>query len=430
MPVTDFTLVSRSLTARLFSTVTTVLTVAVAVALLLVLLGMRDSGQKAFERGTGNMHLLLTRDSSPLQSVLNSVYYAGVPRRAIDWASFQELRTNYPWAFAIPSQIGDSYKGRPVLATTPEFFTAFEPSPGEPWRVAEGELFNDDFEIVVGADAARVLGMTVGQRISVTHGAPGPGGVLPEGAHVHDEFVFTVVGLLEPTGSAHDRALFTSLDSSWTLHAHDRRLVGLGPDIPLTTPADVTDADRLITAVYARLLTRPGRDVTAVLQQVFEQLRADPTITVAAPGDEVRRLFAIVSNLDRIIIGIAFVVLAASGVSIMLALYNTMEQRRRQIAVLRVLGASRGKVFGLVMTESALIGLLGFAAGLVGSLLGARVVADQMYHRLGIVVDPSIDPRIAFGVALGTIALATVAGLVPAFVAYRVSVVRNLRPAA
>ncbi|MEM7755302.1 MAG: ABC transporter permease [Planctomycetota bacterium] len=430
MPVTDFTLVSKSLTARTFSTVTTIVTVAVAVALLLVLLGMRDSGRKAFERGTGNMHLLLSRDASPLVSVLNSVYYAGAPRRPIDWASFQDLSQRYPWAFAIPTQIGDSYRGRPVLATTPEFFTAFEPSPGEPWELAEGAFFDDHFELVIGSDAARALGIVVGQRLSVTHGAPGPGGVLPEGAHVHDEFVYTVVGILEPTGSAHDRALFSDLDSSWTLHAHDRRLVALGPDIPLTTPADVTDADRLITAVYARLLTRPGRDVTAVLQQVFEQLRADPTITVAAPSDEVRQLFQIVSNLDRIIIGIAFVVLAASGVSIMLALYNTMEQRRRQIAVLRVLGATRGKVFGLVMTESAIIGIAGFAAGLIGSLVGAQIVAGQMYDRLGLVVDPTIDPRIAFGVAVGTVALATVAGLVPALVAYRVSVVRNLRPAA
>ncbi|MEM1186102.1 MAG: ABC transporter permease [Planctomycetota bacterium] len=430
MPVTDFTFVSRSLSARTFSTITTILTVAVAVALLLVLLGMRDSGRKAFERGTGNMHLLLSRDASPLVSVLNGVYYAGAPRRPIDWASYQQIQQQYPWAWAIPTQIGDSFKGRPVLATTTEFFTAFEPSPGEPWQIAEGRFFETSFELVVGADAAKALGLTVGQRLSVTHGAPGPGGKLPEGAHVHDEFVYQIVGILKPTGSAHDRSLFSDLDSSWTLHAHDRRLVSEGPNIALTTPADLTDADRLITGIYCRLITRPGRDVTAVLQQVFEQLRADPTITVAQPSDEVRKLFAIVSNLDQIIIGIAFVVLAASGVSIMLALYNTMEQRRRQIAVLRVLGATRGKIFGLVMTESALIGIFGFVVGLVGSLIGATVVADLMYQRLGIVVDPSIDPKIAFGVALGTVALATIAGLVPAIVAYRVSVVRNLRPAA
>jgi putative ABC transport system permease protein len=430
MPVTDFTFVSRSLTARTFSTVTTALTVAVAVALLLVLLGMRDSGRKAFDRGTGNMHLLISRDASPLVSVLNGIYYAGAPRRPISWVEYNRLATQYPWAWAIPTQIGDSYKGRPVLATEANFFTDFEPSPGEPWQIAEGRFFEDHFEVVVGADAARTLGLVIGQEIALTHGAPGPGGVLPEGAHAHGEFPFTIVGILAPTGSAHDRALFTNLTSSWTLHAHDRRLRDLGPDIATTTPDDLIEADKLITGIYTRTLTRPGRDAAAVLQQVFNQLRADTSITVAQPAQQVGQLFSIVSNLDRIIIGIAFVVLAASGVSIMLALYNTMEQRRRQIAVLRVLGATRGKVFGLIMTESAIIGLVGFVAGVIASLLGAQIVAGQMYQRLGIVVDPSVDPKIIVAVGIGTVALATVAGIVPAMVAYRVSVVRNLRPAA
>lgn len=430
MAVTDFTFVARSLTARTFSTVTTGVTVAVAVALLLVLLGMRDAGRKAFDRGTGNMHLLISRDASPLESVLNGIYYAGAPRRPIAWNEYEALASRFPWAFAIPTQIGDSYKGRAVMATTPEFFSAFEPNPGEAWRFAQGAAFDGDFEIVAGADAARSLGLALGQEISLTHGAPGPGGRLPEGAHSHGEFPFTVVGILEPTGSAHDRAMFTNLESSWTLHAHDRRLAEAGPGISVTTPDDLIEQDKLITGIYTRTLTRPGRDASAVLQQVFDQLRRDPTITVAQPAQEVGRLFAIVGNLDRIIIGIAFVVLLASGVSIMLALYNTMEQRRRQIAVLRVLGATRGRVFGLIMTESAIIGLLGFGIGILGALIGAQVVADQMYQQLGIVVDPSVDARIIVGVGIGTVALATLAGIVPAVAAYRVSVVRNLRPAA
>ncbi|MBZ0173262.1 MAG: FtsX-like permease family protein, partial [Phycisphaerales bacterium] len=218
--------------------------------------------------------------------------------------------------------------------------------------------------------------------------------------------------------------------SAWVLHAHDRRLRDLGPDAGVTTEADLLGEDRKITGVYARVLTRPGSDVTAVLQQVFNMLRGDPTLTVAAPDQEIGKLFVIVSNVDRIIVALASTVLVVGAVTIMLVLYQAMEQRRRQIAVLRVLGCSRMRVFGLVVTESAVIGTAGAAAGVVVSLVGARVVADQLYQRLNLVIEPGLEPRIVLGVALGTIVLASVAGLVPAIAAYRTGVIRNLRPIA
>ena len=106
-------------------------------------------------------------------------------------------------------------------------------------------------------------------------------------------------------------------------------------------------------------MTRAGSDATAVLAQVFDQLRRDTSITVAQPAQQINNLFTIVGNIDKIFLGLAGVVMISSGIAVMLALYNSMEQRRRQIAVLRVLGCSRGRIFGLVMTESAMLGLLG-----------------------------------------------------------------------
>src|SRR5262245_43833020 len=135
--MTDFTIILRSLHARLFSTLTTVVSVAVAVALMLVLLSMKDSGQQAFERGSGNMHLLVSADSSPLTSVLNGVFYANPPSRWIAWSRFQEIASDpritgdpanasLAPGFAIPNQQGDSYRGSfPTLATTPDFFSKF-----------------------------------------------------------------------------------------------------------------------------------------------------------------------------------------------------------------------------------------------------------------------------------------------------------------
>lgn len=428
--MSDWTIILRSLTSRMFSTVVTVLTVAVAVALLVVLASMRDAGRRAFERGSGDMHLLISADASPLVSVLNGIFYANPPRRPLTWERYTRLVAELPAQWAIPTQIGDSYMGLPVLATTPEFFTHFRPDGRNPWRLASGRFFERPFEVVVGARAARATGLRPGDRIHLTHGIPRSRQARDPDApdpHVHYDFTYEVVGVLEPSGSSHDRALFTDLTSSWIIHAHDRR-TRQDPSIKATTEEDLTPGDRLITGVYLRLLTRPGSDTPANLPQVFDMLRRDPSLTVAQPRQEIDRLFVIVSDLNQIFLAIGACVLLAGGVGIMLALYNSMEARRRQIAVLRVLGASRPRVFGLVLTESALIGLMGAVAGSAFAALGARLVAAALKSRLGVVVTPELPPRVLLLVITGTVLLAALAGLIPAVMAYRTSVARNLRP--
>lgn len=434
MAMTDFSIIRRSMTARLFSTITTIVTVAVSVGLMLTLLSMRDAGERAFERGAGNMHLIVSRDSSPLVSVLNGVFYANAPARPIGWDEFLRLTDPaspdaLPLDWAIPIQLGDSYRGLPVLATNNDFFEKFQPDPDVAWSFADGQAFARELEVVVGAAAARQTGLRVGDSIYLTHGigraSSGESGM--NAPHEHREFLFKVVGILAPTGASHDRALFVSLESSWILHAHDRRLVD-DPRASVTSIADLTDADRLITGMYLRVLTRPGQSASAMLPVVFSTLRADPTFTVAAPSDQIRSLFTIVGSIDQIFIAMAAVVMVSSGIAIMLALYNSMDQRRRQIAVLRVLGASRARVFGLVLTESAVLGLLGAAAGVVLCLLGSQLVATVMRGRLGLVVEPILPPDSALLVCAATIMLASLAGLTPALMAYRTPVARNLKP--
>jgi putative ABC transport system permease protein len=449
--MTDWTIILRSMSSRLFSTITTIITVAVAVALLLVLVTMREAGSKAFERGCGDMHLLVTAEDSPLVSVLNAVFYANPPRRPLLWARYEQLLKQAPWKYAVPVQQGDSYGGQPVLATSEDFFTKFQPNVGEAWELREGRFFKANFEVVVGAAAARATGLKLNDRIHLTHGSGMSRGDGQAAPHVHEEFTYTVVGILKPTGGSHDRALLTSIESTWLIHAHERIEKEHGheehaakpgeaahdhaehadhddhDEAPIT-PADLIDTDRKITGVYLRLVTREGSEVPANLQQVFDQLRRDTTINVAAPFSEIRKLDIIVGNVNRLFVAVSLAVLLSSGVAIMLALYNSMEQRRRQIAVLRVLGASGGRIFGLVLTESALIGLIGACAGIALGFIGSVIAAGLMKDQLGLVVSPALSlPHILILLA-GTVALASIAGIVPAATAYRTSVASHLRP--
>ena len=400
MSITDFTIIRRSLTSRLFSTVTTALTVAIAVGMLLVLLAMMDAGKQAFRRGSGDMHLLVSKEPSALVSVLNGIFYAGAPAAPISHAELQRIQSDPRVAMAIPNQQGDSYSGLPVMATETAFFTDFAPTPGEPWEFAEGRVFDKPFEVVLGAKAAEMTGLRLGETIALTHGRAGAE------AHVHNEFQYTVVGILEPTGSTHDRTVFTDLIGAWTVHAHDRRL-----------------------RVYIRAAARRGSNASAALAPLAYQLRQQGFM-VAEPTKEIDKLFRIVGNINVILVAMAVVVMVSSAVSIMVALYNSMEQRKRQIAVLRVLGASRGRVFGLVLTESAMLGLLGAIGGVLLAILGGFAVAEALRAILGIVVTPVYPPEWIMLVIVSAVALAALAGIVPAMVAYRTSVAKSLRPAA
>ncbi|MFN0012392.1 MAG: ABC transporter permease [Phycisphaerales bacterium] len=420
MALTDMGIVVRSLRVRLFSTATTVALVGVSVALMLTILSMREAGRRAFERGTGNMHILVSADASPLVSVLNSVFYARAPQRALEWTRFEQIASDPRVDWAIPVQQGDSFRGFPTMATTPEFFTKFKPDADTEWKLAAGAFFGGHFDVVMGATAARETGVQVGEKIVIAHG-------MGEGAHGHDEHAMTVAGVLEPTGSAHDRAVFISVMSTWLIHAEENRLAE-SADAAEPTPENLLPAEKQITGAYIAVKGRAGSSAPPMVPVVFNDLRKDPSITVALPGQEIGKLFTIVSNIDQVFVALAAAVLVCSGFAVMLALYNSMDQRRRQIAVLRVLGASRARVFGLILSESAVIGLAGAAAGVLICLVGVQMTASVMKARLGLVIDAAIDPRMAIVVAGGTLLLACVAGLVPAVMGYRTSVARSLRP--
>ena len=426
--MSDLSIVLRSLAVRRFSTTAVVLLVAMSAGLLLAILSLRTAGARAFERGTGNAHLLVSRDGSPLVSVLNGLFYANPPRAPIEEAKVNELRASFPWAMFVPTAIGDSYRDFPVIATTTEFFTKFEPALDEPWGFAAGRAFDKNFEVVIGSAVARETRMPIGSKIVFTHGSHlsrEDGGPAIE-PHVHEEYAFTVVGILEPTGSPHDRALFCSLESSWIMHAHDR--FEREGRHKLVTADDLEEQDRVVTGILLRLPSRDPNSAPPALVSQYDKLRRDSSLTVALPANEVQRLFGIVASLDVIFIAMAAATLVFAAAAILLSMINSMAERRRQVAILRVLGASRARIFWLVLTESTVIGLAGSLAGILLCVVVLFIASRWMLGEHGILIAPQLDPRSTVLVAMATTLLAALAGLAPAVLAYRTSVARNLRP--
>ncbi|MFZ9915989.1 MAG: ABC transporter permease, partial [Phycisphaerales bacterium] len=302
----------------------------------------------------------------------------------------------------------------------------FQPGAGEPWQFREGRAFERDFEIVIGSGVARETGLRLGAKIVLTHGSGKSREGVDEHAHEHREYLFEVVGILAPTGSPHDRALFSNLESSWILHAHDR-FERQGQHKTVTRD-DLVAEDRVVTGVLLRLPSREASAAPPALVSQYDRLRRDGSITAALPSNEVQRLFDIVASIDVLFVAMAAATLVSSGVAILLSMVNSMAERRRQVAILRVLGASRGRIFMLVLTESTLIGLAGAALGIATCAVVLFAATKWLLGAHGIVIAPELDPRSAVLVAMGTTILAAIAGLAPSFLAYRTSVARALRP--
>ncbi len=489
MALTDFAIIRRSLAARAFATAVTVLMVAIAAGLTLVLLCMPGASRDAFERSAGDMHMVVSRDASPLTAVLNNVFYANAPRRALTWAQYEDITRRFPLEYAVPVQLGDSYRGRKVVATDETFFQAFRPSADSMWTFAAGRPFETDFEAVLGADVAASLGLGLEDQLVLTHGIVGDRGpvAMPDTVpapvesdppddhdhthddhdhdhdhdhaddehdhdhdhgdddhahdgddhghthdhgpgHVHDEYGFKVVGVLDRTGGPVDRVILINLNSTWILHAHDRIEREAGGHIERIGVDELTEADRLITGIYIRVAARAGAQMSGAQQQVFSALRTDPQIMVADPVQEVTNLFEIIGYVDGLMFAMAIIVMVSSALSIMLVLYSSMAQRRRQIAVLRVLGCSRPRIFGMVLTESAVIGAIGAILGVALAYLGGIIVAGSVRQALGLSINVVYPLQSTLLIVVGVILLAAAAGVVPAMAAYRTAVVRHLRP--
>lgn len=417
--MSDLRIVLRSLRIRLVSTSVSIALVAISVGVLLTLLSLREAGRESFRRGLGNSHLLISAEESPLSTVLNSLFYVNPPRNALPMSVVDEISSMFPWAWAIPTQLGDSYAGLPVLAVGEGYFEHVEPVDGKPWALARGSWPTSPFHVVLGSDAAARTRLNVGDHIHLSHGSD-------HDHHVHDEFSFDVVGILSPSESQHDRVVFVPLEGSWLVHAIERRHADGGEEPH--GPEDLLDSDRLATGVLLRLPTRENRSGSASLQLLHDTLRRDDRVTVASPTAQIDRLWSIVSGVDAIFIAMAGAVLLSSSVSIMLSLWTSMELRRRQFAILRVLGATKGRVLGLVIGESLIIGFLGSAIGIALAWAGGFAAAAALQARTGVRIEPHLDVRFTLLVAAATVALAALAGIAPAIRAYRTNVAHHLRP--
>lgn len=450
---------------RTVPTLLTILSVALAVGLISAVLTLREETRKRFEEEGQAFDLVVGAKGSPLQLVLSSVYFMDQPTGNISVADYEHLKndTEYVEA-AFPIAMGDSYAGFRIVGTVPELFdhTWESPSTGairHPFAMAEGDRFHAPMQAVIGAVVARQTGLKVGDDFISVHGMI----ELPEGLreHDHSDMPYIVTGIMAPSNSPYDRAIFCSLDSVWLAHGahahgheeghddHDHRDHDHAHedhdhdddhahedhdhdhdhahDSESATTAEKydavlnRDASSMVTAVLVQLKS------PALRFQYQEIIRETTNVMAAIPIQEIAKLFdQFLETIKTVMLAVGYLVVVISALSILIGLYLSIVQRKRDLAIMRALGASAYEIFGAVLIEAFLVTLLGIGFGwLLGN--GVTYVLGQYLARTyGLVITPFGITREELN-AFATVAfMGLVAGILPAWQAYDSDVARDL----
>jgi len=440
---------------RKLTTIMTILSVALAVGLISAVLVMREETRKRFEEEGDEFDIVVGAKGAPLQLVLSSVYFLDAPTGNIRMSDLETVRQDDRVKSAYPILLGDSYQGTYRIVGTDRGLMdhVFERSMKTPFKLADGRYFEKSMEAVIGARVAEETGLKVNDTFVGTHGY-----VKSDFAHVHEADPYTVVGIMEPSQTPNDRAVFCDMKSVWDIHAHEPvDLLWEDTEAPLEDAAahdaggehedhgddaheghpeeeghDHAEGEAhghahdhgdnpMITAVLVTLRSPTER---------FEFMRYvnDTTsIMAAVPILEIQKLYnQFLGMAKAVLLAIGYLVVVISALSILIGLYLSIIQRKRDLAVMRALGASAGEIFGAVIIEAFWISVLGLIAGwFLGSIV-CWGLSGYLTERTGFTI-PAFTVTAEMVTAYSIVLLmGMLAGILPAWQAYRTDIARDL----
>lgn len=410
-------LVRRSLRTHALSTSVTVFSTALATGLVMAVFAVSQQSRSAFAGGPLGFDAVLGARGSQLQLVLNTVFHLETSPGNVPWSLYEEVREDPRVALAIPYALGDNYQGHRIVGTTSELFTDFEYEKGKKLAFQPGGRPFDPArrEAVLGARVARETGFGIGSHFQPAHGVERN---LVEEHHHEEEYV--VCGVLENSNTPNDRVIWIPVEGVYRMSGHELR--GSGESY---VPEDGVPIEEHHKELSAVLLDLEGRGSGFQLADRYN--RQGKEATFAWPiGASMAELLDKLGWVNRILELVAYLVMVVALGSILASLYNTMNERRREFAILRSLGARRRTLFAVILLEAQTIALLGSLVGFgvfALVLLGAgRVVREET----GVVLDPWVWNDAFLWTPVAMLLAGGVAGILPALKAYSTDVAQTL----
>lgn len=444
-----FTIAWKSIKQRLLASSLTALSVALGIMLMVAVLVFHGIFERAFSQNSIGYDLIVGPKGSDLQLVLSTVYRISPPIENVPYLYYEELKRHPYVETAIPIALGDNTdEGNfPIVGTTKEYFTTpYAPDVrGVPekrflirWAEShdgdgpDDRQFKNDLDAIIGSEVAERNGWNLGSQFKLIHAG--------QADHQHDE-LFTVVGVMQKTGTPNDKTAFVPLDGFLSIADHGKpedemreRLREFYGDEFVKRGWDTDDgwrdlkrqkyALREVTSILIRARRQEGgSNVTQAAFMLSNEINQGYKALAVNPIFPMRRLMeSIIGPVRRAVVILIGLIIVVSGVSIFVSIYNSMADRRKEIAIMRALGARRQTVFAIILAESI---LLCFGGGVLGMLLGHGLVfaaAPMAESQTGLLIDPLAFEKMELILLPALIAMASLIGIVPGMTAYRTDV--------
>ncbi len=401
----------RSIWNRRITALLTITAIAISVALLLGVQKMRTSAKESFANTVSGVDLIVGARSGPLNLLLYSVFRVGDATANVSWESYQKIAKHPDVAWTIPISLGDSHRGFRVLGTTGDYFRHYHYAGERELTFASGKPFADLYDTVLGADVAAQLGYRLGDPVIIAHGL---GNV---SFAEHKDKPFRVVGILARTGTPVDRTVHVSLEAITAIHVDwqsgMQAMPGQRVDADQARALDLTP-----TSITAFMVGMRSKVMTFTMQRAINEYRMEPLLAII-PGVALSQLWQLVGVADTALMVIAGFVVLAGLLGMLTAILTSLNERRREMAILRSVGARARHVFTLLVAEAGLLATAGVAAGVAVAYLVMWAAAPLLANRYGIFVQITGLSRYDLSILAAIICAALLMGLLPAWRAYR-----------
>nr|WP_312972948.1 ABC transporter permease [Pseudomonas sp.] len=407
-----------SLANRRFTALLTVFAIALSVCLLLAVERVRTEARASFANTISGTDLIVGARSGSVNLLLYSVFRIGNATNNIRWDSFEKLAAHRQVDWAIPISLGDSHRGYRVMGTNEGYFDHYRYGRGQPLQLAQGKRFHDLFDVVLGAEVAQALNYKLGDKLVLSHG------VATVSLQQHDDKPFVVSGILARTGTPVDRTLHISLEGMEALHVDWQNGVparGAGK----VSAEQARHMDLQPKAITAAMLGLKSKIATFAVQREVNDYRGEPLLAIL-PGVALQELWSLMGTAEKALFVVSLFVVLTGLIGMLTAILTSLNERRREMAILRSVGARPWHVASLLILEAFSLAAAGVVAGT--ALLYAGIAGAQGYVQAnyGLYL-PLSAPTLYEWTLLGAIlAAALLMGCVPAWRAYRQSLADGL----
>ena len=408
-----------SLGNRRFTALLTVFAIALSVCLLLAVERVRTEARASFANTISGTDLIVGARSGSVNLLLYSVFRIGNATNNIRWDSFERFADHRQVKWAIPISLGDSHRGYRVMGTSPAYFEHFRYARSQPLQIGQGRAFADDpFEVVLGAEVAKALDYRLGEELVLAHG------VATISLVKHDDKPFSVVGILERTGTPVDRTLHISLAGMEALHVDwQNGMPARGAGVVSAEQARSLDLQpKQITAF---LLGLNSKIATFSLQRELNEFRGEPLLAIL-PGVALQELWSLMGTAEKALFVVSLFVVLTGLIGMLTAILTSLNERRREMAILRSVGARPWHIASLLILEAFALALAGVLLGLLLLYLGIAAAQGQVQANYGLYLPLKPPTGYEWRLLGAILAAALLMGCVPAWRAYRQSLADGL----